>query len=188
MTLTYGVHYVHDSGRTDSGLGPLPDLNQWGAGLGEKIRNPNLNFAPQAGFVWDAGGNGKTVIRGGGGLFYENSFWNNTLLDSPSRLTKGIFPDAPEVCSGGVANAVQLADQSRRGGAVDCGRGCYGGAKRSTGVLQAQPTFCGGTISTVAPQILALSSAYQAAAATRCWEPAEWQLRWHDAVGAESQL
>jgi hypothetical protein len=32
--------------------------------------------------------------------------------------------------------------------------------------LQAKPTFCGGTISSVAPQILALSSAYQAAAAT----------------------
>jgi hypothetical protein len=32
--------------------------------------------------------------------------------------------------------------------------------------LQALPTFCGGTISTVAPQILALSSLYQAASAT----------------------
>ena len=34
----------------------------------------------------------------------------------------------------------------------------------STG-LQARPNFCGGTISAVAPQILALSSAYQAATA-----------------------
>ncbi len=105
LTLNYGLHYVRDSGRRDSGLGPLPDLNQWGAGLGEKIRNPNVNFAPQFGFAWDAGGNGKTVVRGGGGLFYENLLWNNTLLDSPSRLSTGIFTDAPEVCQGGVANA-----------------------------------------------------------------------------------
>ncbi len=47
LTLTYGLHYVRDSGRADSGLGPLPDLNQWGAGLGEKIRNPSTDFAPQ---------------------------------------------------------------------------------------------------------------------------------------------
>jgi hypothetical protein len=166
LTLTYGLHYVRDSGRSDSGLGPLPDLNQWGAGLGEKIRNPNRNFAPQAGFVWDAGGNGKTVIRGGGGLFYDNLFWNNTLLDSPSRLAKGIFPDAPEVCQGGVANAFNWPTNPGAAGQPIAGGAATVVQNVTTGALQAQPTFCGGTISTVAPQILALSSAFQAAAAT----------------------
>jgi hypothetical protein len=165
LTLTYGLHYVRDSGRTDSGLGALPDLNQWGAGLGERIRNPNVNFAPQVGFAWDAGGNGKTVIRGGGALFYENSLWNNTLLDSPSRLSTGIFADAPEVCQGGVANAFNWPTNPGVAGTPIAGAAATVVTDATTGALQVLPNFCGGTISAIAPQILALSGAFQAAAA-----------------------
>jgi Carboxypeptidase regulatory-like domain len=164
LTLTYGLHYVRDSGRTDSGLGPLPELNQWGAGLGEKVRNPNDDFAPQAGFVWDAGGNGKTVIRGGGGLFFDNSLWNHMLLDTPSRLSTGIFADAPEVCQGGVANAFNWPTSPGPAGTPIAGAATVV-TNPTTGALQVLPNFCGLTISSAAPQILALSNAFQAAAA-----------------------
>jgi hypothetical protein len=40
--------------------------------LGNRVRQPNLNFAPQLGFAWDPSGRGKAAIRGGIGLFYEN--------------------------------------------------------------------------------------------------------------------
>ncbi|MGA9542943.1 MAG: TonB-dependent receptor [Candidatus Sulfotelmatobacter sp.] len=166
LTLNYGLHYVRDSGRTDSGLGALPDLNQWGAGLGEKIRNANVNFAPQLGFAWDAGGNGKTVIRGGGALFYENLLWNNALLDSPSRLSTGVFTDAPEVCQGGVANAFNWPTNPGAAGAPIAGTAATVVTNPTTGALQVSPNFCGGTISAIAPQILALSNAFQAAAAS----------------------
>jgi hypothetical protein len=166
LTLNYGLHYVRDTGRTDSGLGPLPDLNQWGAGLGEKIRNPNVNFSPQVGFAWDAGGNGKTVIRGGGALFYENLLWNNTLLDSPSRLSTGVFTDAPEVCQGGVANAFNWPTNPGVAGAPIAGTAATVVTNPTTGAPQVLPNFCGGTISAIAPQILALSNAFQAAAAS----------------------
>ncbi|MGC2534096.1 MAG: carboxypeptidase regulatory-like domain-containing protein [Candidatus Sulfotelmatobacter sp.] len=166
LTLNYGLHYVRDSGRTDSGLGALPDLNQWGAGLGEKIRNPNVNFAPRLGFAWDAGGNGKTVIRGGGGLVYANSLWNNTLLDGPSRRSMGIFTDAPEVCQGGIANAFNWPTNPGVAGTAIAGAAATVVTNATTGAQQVLPNFCGGTISAIAPQILALSNAFQAAAAS----------------------
>jgi hypothetical protein len=162
-TVTYGLHYVRDTGRTDSNLGAVPALNQWGPGYGNQVRNPNLNFAPQVGFAWDMGGNGKTVLRGGGGLFYENSIWNNILFDSPPRLTKGIFLATPEVCSGGVAAVFPWPTSLAVGTSIAGGAATI--VNTSTGP-QAQPNFCGGVISTVAPQILGLSSAYQAATAT----------------------
>src|SRR5208282_6477585 len=109
------------------------------------------------------GVNMKPLIRGGGGLFYENSFWNNTLLDSPSRLAKGIFADAPEVCQGGVANAFNWPTSPGVAGTSIAGAATVV-TNPTTGALQVSPNFCGATISTVAPEILGLSSAFQAAA------------------------
>src|SRR5206468_2664469 len=57
LTLTYGVRYVRDTGRTDSDLAPIPALaqfdNQFYKGLENRINQPNHNFAPQVGFAWD---------------------------------------------------------------------------------------------------------------------------------------
>jgi hypothetical protein len=163
LIVTYGLQYVHDTGRTDSNLGSLPDLNQWGAGLGERIRNPGMNFAPQLGFAWDAGGNGKTVVRGGGGLVYANSLANYTAFDSSARIANGTFADAPEVCSGGVA--APFAWPTSLAGITSIAGGAATVVNTAAG-LQAQPTFCGQTISAIAPEILALSSAFQTAAAS----------------------
>jgi hypothetical protein len=161
FTLSYGLHYVHDTGRVDSDLGPLPALNEWGTGLGNQVRTPGDNFGPQVGFAWDLTGAGKTVVRGGGGLFFENSIWNNVLFDSPARIPKGIFAYTPLVCSDG-ANAFNWPTNP---GAV--GTSIAGGAATVTaGTNQVTPNFCGETIATAAPQILALSSAFEAAAAS----------------------
>ncbi|MGA8623058.1 MAG: carboxypeptidase regulatory-like domain-containing protein [Candidatus Sulfotelmatobacter sp.] len=162
FTVTYGLRYVRDSGVTDSNLGPLPALNQWGAGYGNQIRNPNTNFAPQAGFAWNVGGTGKTVVRGGAGLFFGNSLWNNLLYDSPARHGQGNFLATPEVCSDGVAAPFRWP--TSLAGITSIAGGAATVVNTSTGP-QALPAFCGGTISAVAPQILALSSAYQAATA-----------------------
>ncbi len=104
FTLTAGLRYVRDTGRTDSDLGPLPVLNQFNnqfySGLGDQIKQPNLNFAPQLGIAWDPNKNGRTVIRAGIGLFYENSIWNNILFDPGARLQKGLFLGFQGVCPG----------------------------------------------------------------------------------------
>ena len=105
FTLTYGLKYGRDTGRTDSDLGPIPCsattlitcsgnlLDQFGntLGLGNRISQPNKNLGPQIGFAWSPWSDGKTVIRAGAGIFYENSIFNNTLFDRPGKLATGLF-------------------------------------------------------------------------------------------------
>jgi Carboxypeptidase regulatory-like domain len=99
LALTYGLRYDRDTGRTDSQYAPIPDLSALFAGLGDRVNQPNTNFAPQLGFAWDPGSNGKTSIRGGIGLFYENAIWNNVLFDGPLRQPTGAFLQSPVACS-----------------------------------------------------------------------------------------
>lgn len=100
LTLTYGLRYVRDSGRTDSNLPGIPELNQALPGLGNPVRQPNLNLAPQLGVAWDPTGHGKTSIRAGIGLFYENAIWNNVAFDAPGREKTGAFGQFPTACNG----------------------------------------------------------------------------------------
>jgi hypothetical protein len=127
LTLNYGLRYIRDTGRTDSDLAPISCgettliactgslLDQWGTGLGDRVRQPNLNFAPQFGFAWDPWHDGKTSIRGGGGLYYENNIFNNVSYDRSNKLPTGLFnqvlplnctPGAP---AGSVSFAMPLA-------------------------------------------------------------------------------
>ena len=101
LTVNYGLRYIRDTGRDDSDMPAIPILNQVLPGLGNKISQPNFNFGPQAGFAYDLKGNGKTVIRAGAGVYYENNVWNNVLFDRPPRLSQGLFFGTQEVCPGG---------------------------------------------------------------------------------------
>ncbi len=149
FTLTYGLRYVRDSGRTDSDLGPISALNQFDnqyyAGLGSRVHQPNLNFAPQIGLAWDPSGKGRTVFRAGAGLFYENSIWNNIEFDRPARLPTGLFLANPTVCTNG---HTQLE--------------FYASGRDGTQSL----SFCGQPIGQAAPAIAALQAQYQAATAS----------------------
>jgi len=100
LTLTYGLRYVRDSNRSDSYLPAIPQLSAQLPGLGNKVAQPNLNLAPQMGIAWDPKGNGKTSIRAGIGLFYENAIWNNVAFDAPGRQKTGAFGQFPTACNG----------------------------------------------------------------------------------------
>jgi hypothetical protein len=143
LTWTAGLRYVRDTGRTDSDLGPTPALgvfdNQFYTGLQNEVHQPNLNFAPQLGFAWDPRSNGKTVIRGGVGLFYENSIWNNILFDPAGRLQKGLFLGLTPVCAGGAAQTLPFTSTIN------------------------PSSICGAAIGSVDTQIATLQQEYQAA-------------------------
>ena len=99
FSLTYGLRYDRDTGRTDSQYPAIPGLNALFPGLGNAVKQPNRNLAPQLGFAWDPTKNGKTVIRGGIGLFWENAIWNNVLFDGPFREKTGAFLQTFGACS-----------------------------------------------------------------------------------------
>jgi hypothetical protein len=146
VTLTYGLRYVRDTGRTDNDLAPNPQIsqlfdNQFYSGLGNRINDPGKNFAPQLGVAWDPAKNGKTVLRGGIGLFYENSIWNNVLFDRPGRLANGDFLGFQPACGGGSPQTFNLPGTS----------------------TSITPTFCNQPIGQVQAQIASLQAQYQAA-------------------------
>ena len=112
LTLSIGLRYDRDTGRTDSDLAAIPVINTFFPGYGNPVKQPNLNFAPQFGFAWDPMKNGKTVIRGGAGLYYENIIYNNVLFDRPLRLQTGAFNQTTNACRNGLAKPVPIAGGS----------------------------------------------------------------------------
>jgi len=79
------------------------------------------------------------VIRGGIGLFYENSIWNNILFDPAGRLQQGFFLGLTPVCSGGAPQTLPF----------------------TSSILPAN--ICGAAIGSVDQQIVQLEQQYQAA-------------------------
>jgi hypothetical protein len=109
FTVSLGLRYDRDTGRVDSDLPAIPEINAAFPGYGNPVKQPNLNFAPQLGFAWDPMKNGKTVIRGGAGLYYENVIYNNVLFDRPLRLRTGAFNQTTNACVGGSPKPVPVA-------------------------------------------------------------------------------
>ncbi|HEV2470966.1 MAG TPA: carboxypeptidase regulatory-like domain-containing protein [Candidatus Sulfotelmatobacter sp.] len=145
LTLSPGLRWERDTGRTDSDLPAIPEINAAFPGFGNAVRQPNDDFAPQLGLAWDPKGNGKTVIRAGIGLYYENVIFNNVLFDRPLRERNGAFLATPTVCAFGTALPVagfETVDQYAN----------------NTG-----PSICGETVAQAAPTLAAYEAAYQAA-------------------------
>jgi hypothetical protein len=142
FTVTYGLRWDRDTGRTDSDLAAIPEVNAAFPGMGDPVKQPNDNFAPQLGIAWDPTKSGKTVVRAGIGLFYENVIFNNVLFDRPLRLENGAFNQTPFACLNGSVNPVLVP-----GGTLSMPAGACGNVAAGS----------------VLPQLIAFSQQYQAA-------------------------
>ena len=161
LTVTIGVQYVRDTGRSDSDLPAIPCsavaasygsqapctgsddlLSHFGGNsqLGGRIRQPNLNFAPQFGLAWDPGKHGQTVIRAGIGMYYDDNVFRNLVADRAARLANGQF------------NAQANDPCASHGDVIFPGN-----------IAQSAAGLCGQRIGNVATQVADLQTAFQTA-------------------------
>jgi hypothetical protein len=160
LTVNFGVNWVRNDGKTDSDLGAISQLNAWGPKLGDRVRLPSYNFGPLLGVAWDPHSSGRTTIRAGIGLFYDNEIFNNIVFDRPLRLGQGSFPATPAACVGGAPGSIQWpSNPGIAGTPIASGAGIVNG----NGTVS--PTWCGTAIGVAAPQAVALEQAYQTATA-----------------------
>ncbi len=126
ITFTYGLRWDRDTGRSNADLSPVACSNivtdnfafgggssdlpcsgsaslfdQWGAGLGKRVSQPDWDFGPNIGLAWNPAFSPKTVLRGGFGIYYDSNVFNNVQFDRSSRLQTGKFAVYTPVCYGG---------------------------------------------------------------------------------------
>lgn len=64
----------------------VPAFQQFMGGKGGVLKNDDTDFAPRLGFAWDTGGDGKRLLRGGWGIYYDFPYTNSTILFPASAV------------------------------------------------------------------------------------------------------
>jgi hypothetical protein len=84
LTINLGLRYelntvVKEEHNLLGNFDPTRGLVQVGREIQAPYHGDHNNFGPRFGFAWDPAGNGRTVLRGGGGLIYETVNWESFL-------------------------------------------------------------------------------------------------------------
>jgi hypothetical protein len=118
VTVNFGVRYEVNTvikedhnllGNFDPSLPPSKALTQAGVNGVSGPYNPDRkDFAPRAGFAWDVFGNGRTVLRGGGGIVYETLNWESFLALNNS-LGLATVPTGAQIDSSGDTSGGSIA-------------------------------------------------------------------------------
>ncbi|MEE8348365.1 MAG: TonB-dependent receptor, partial [Acidobacteriota bacterium] len=112
LTLSFGLRYEWFSVPTEAQgkISNLRRLTDPAPTVGDPLfENPSkLNFAPRVGLAWNVGGQGRTVLRSGFGIFYEsireNIFGYRVRIQTPfTEVRTVIRPPYPNPLGGGRA-------------------------------------------------------------------------------------
>jgi hypothetical protein len=114
LTVNLGLRYELNTvikeahnllGNFEPAKGGLVQVGQ--GGVSGPYNIDRKNFAPRFGFAWDVAGNGRTVVRGGGGIMYETLNWesflalNNSLgLATVPTGANGVSPGGGTIATG----------------------------------------------------------------------------------------
>lgn len=81
FTFSYGASYLYETNLFNHDLSkPALIAPLVGGDLSPSPKDKN-NIAPALGFAWDVGNKGKTVVRGGAGMFYDTSLFVTRLRE-----------------------------------------------------------------------------------------------------------
>ncbi len=147
LTINLGVRYelntvIKEDHNLLGNFSPTAGLEQVGMQIKSPYNGDHKDFAPRIGFAWDALGNGRTVLRGGVGLMYENLNWESFLaLENSMGLSS--------VPTGAIIDA----NQNTAGGKIAVGTVNFSGADPNNGGINWDPAVTGiaGTVFPTTP-------------------------------------
>jgi Carboxypeptidase regulatory-like domain len=82
FTFSYGASYQYETNLLNHDLARPALLEPIIGFIGKSPKDKN-NIAPSVGFAWDVKNDGKTVIRGGAGIYYDTVLFVTRLLERP---------------------------------------------------------------------------------------------------------
>jgi hypothetical protein len=80
LTVNYGASYLYETNLFNHDLAKPAILSALIGDLNPSPKDKN-NIAPAAGFAWDVNNDGKTVIRGGSGMYYDTALFVTRLRE-----------------------------------------------------------------------------------------------------------